>query len=82
MTVTVTVLYSCPQCGLKDVEAEVIARGEQESLGEWVEGKLSKGLTMNHSLRSPGCRAKKMVDVQVPITGIERIGGEQKEIVQ
>lgn len=74
----IRVLYSCHACGLEKVAVEVDERGADEDVVHWVEQTLGWALATDHRQRSPGCRAEKVDDVMIPVTGADRIGGAAK----
>jgi hypothetical protein len=70
---TINVSYSCALCGLKKVSCRVPARGS-ETVTEWM-GVTVQLLAADHQKRSPGCRAEKLDELMIPITGAECVGG-------
>jgi len=71
--VTITVLYSCPECGLSRVPCDVPARGDEDVL-VWMKQTLAV-VSRDHDRRSPHCRPRQLVDLHVPMTSVDRIGG-------
>jgi hypothetical protein len=70
---TIMVRYSCPACGLKDVQVDVPARGEEDVIA-WMD-QTFHAIGADHRQRSPNCRPERLVDVKVPMAGADRIGG-------
>jgi hypothetical protein len=68
-------LYSCKLCGLLEVSVRVPAREENQDIRAWMEQVLIVGIANNHSLRSPGCLAKVITEICIPITGVKYLGG-------
>ena len=76
---TVNVLYSCRQCGLRKVSVSVPARSsDAEDVVVWVEA-TGRLLGQDHMRRSPHCHITELSDVMIPITGADHIGGVQKQ---
>lgn len=73
MKVTITVLYSCHTCRLKDIPVAVPAR-ETEDVLVWMDA-TGRLLGSDHHRRSPLCKTKVLNDVKIPITGTDRVGG-------
>lgn len=70
-----TILYSCPQCGLKNCEVKVPYREASEDVVAWVKQVVEIVLASDHRERSPTCRTDKLCEVKIPITGVGWIGG-------
>jgi hypothetical protein len=70
----ITVLYSCPGCGLKNVSCEVYARTTEDVIF-WVENVMGYALVRDHHRRSPECAAQTMRQVTIPMTGASKVGG-------
>lgn len=70
---TITILYSCADCALVKVPCDVPSRGS-EDVKQWMDATILV-LAADHQRRSPGCRAKKLDSVMIPITGTDKIGG-------
>lgn len=70
---TITVLYSCHKCGLKDVGVELKARTD-EDLMDWMD-MMGRSLSADHDRRSPGCVIQKLSYVKIPMAGRDRVGG-------
>lgn len=71
---TITVLYSCPECGLERVPVEVPARGE-EGVITWMDNMVITHLGSDHARRSPDCHPERLRDIMIPLTGTEKVGG-------
>lgn len=72
--VTIEVRYTCGLCPASDVPVKVVARTSDEDLGEWME-KLTLVVQADHMRRSPGCRARKLKQLAIPIENAEWVGG-------
>lgn len=68
------VFYSCVECGLVKVDAEVPERGADDPVVHWVSQTVGLAVKQNHSLRSPRCQAKSMQNLLIPMSGAKRIG--------
>jgi len=73
MKLMITVFYSCPACGLKDVAVVVPAR-ETEDVRVWMD-KTIRLTCDDHAQRSPSCHPEQLHDLKIPITGADRVGG-------
>lgn len=65
--------YTCKPCGLKRISVEVPAR-LTEPVEEWMDATV-RLISADHKLRSPLCRASKMSELMIPMTGTDRVGG-------
>ena len=72
--ITIEVKYSCPLCGIKGQLVAVPARGD-EDLIVWMNDVAIKGVALDHMKRSPNCHPEKLHDLDIPITGVDRVGG-------
>lgn len=70
---TTTCKYSCGLCGLKRIEIAVPAR-QEESVTDWMDATV-RLVAADHRRRSPGCRAKELTELMVPMTGTKKVGG-------
>ena len=70
---TITVTYSCRECGLDNVSCPVPVR-ESEDVLAWTTA-LGALLSRDHDRRSPHCHPKTLATVCIPIDGAEKIGG-------
>ncbi len=70
---TITVKYSCSQCGINRQPVEVPARTSEDVV--WTEQVMAPALSRDHDERSPGCVITKLSEVLVPMTGASKIGG-------
>lgn len=76
MSEQMTILYSCPLCGIKDAEATVRFRESSEDVIAWMKQVVEPGLARAHSSASPTCFPESLVDVKIPIPpGTEFVGG-------
>lgn len=71
---TIKVLYSCRVCGLNNQEVDVTAR-EAEDVVAWMEQTCIVQLAQDHATRRPHCRPETLVDVKIPLSGNNRVGG-------
>jgi len=71
---TITVRYSCRDCGLIDVQVPVAVRGA-EDVGQWMDGVLLPALANDHRTRSPRCSPRTLANVKIPMPeGVSRVG--------
>jgi hypothetical protein len=70
---TITVYYSCNQCGLRRVPCDVPARG-QEDVVVWLRSIVGWEIKVDHLRRSPTCKATEVQDLMVPMVGRKRVG--------
>lgn len=70
----IEVLYSCHTCGLRDIKVKVRARTD-ETVVAWAEQIMMQAIDLDHSHRSPLCRATSVQNVKIPTTGADQIGG-------
>lgn len=64
----ITVLFSCKECGLKDVPVEVRAReSPEEDVILYVEKVIGKAVMEKHTRMSLLCDATTIQDLKVPI---------------
>lgn len=70
---TIGCKYSCALCGLKRVEIQLPARGE-ESVTDCMQATVNL-VAKDHRRRSPHCRAKELTEFLIPTTGRDKIGG-------
>lgn len=69
---TIDVLYTCSDCGLVKAACSVPARVD-EDVRDWMDNTLIH-VASDHRRRSPRCKADR-VDLMIPVTGADRIGG-------
>lgn len=74
LAMTITVLYSCAGCRLRNATVVVPARESTEDVAVWMNDTVRR-VSADHRRRSPFCRARAMQEVKIPMTGAERIGG-------
>lgn len=68
------VKYACKGCGVKDVEVPVRFRWSSEDIVYWMEKVAIKGVSADHTRRSPWCVAK-TVDLSIPVPdGTQQVG--------
>lgn len=73
---TITLRYSCPECGIKGQEVAVRLRGSSEDLITWFEGVAIAGVCADHKTRAPHCHPQQLHDVMIPaLAGSDFIGG-------
>lgn len=72
---TLSILYSCPLCRLRDATVEVRLRRPDEDVVAWMKEVVEPGLVRDHRSRSPSCTAPSARDVKIPLTGRQYIGG-------
>lgn len=70
---TITVLYACRSCGLKDIGVAVPVRYENEDVVSWV-NKCAAATGEDHARRSPLC-ASETGDLKIPTDGRLMVGG-------
>jgi hypothetical protein len=70
---TITVRYSCYDCGLTKVSCVVPAR-EDEDVLVWMDQTLRR-LAADHDQRSPSCHPTMLHDLMIPMSHADRIGG-------
>lgn len=70
---SVTVKYSCPECGIDDREVRVTSRTDEEVV-EWLQQVCMVELTRDHVSVSPECVATSLTDLKIPLNG-DVIGG-------
>lgn len=71
----IEVIYSCFACSVIEQKVMVPARGPEDDVVHWVKNILGHAIDLDHSTRSPHCRAETMDHVKIPITGADKIGG-------
>jgi len=70
---TIRVRYSCFDCGLRQAECDVRARGDEDVL-VWMEATIRQ-CGEDHHRRSPQCYPTELHDLMIPMTSVDRIGG-------
>lgn len=65
--------YSCAVCSLHRVPLDVPAR-EAESVTDWMTATVQL-VANDHQRRSPGCPAKELTELMIPMSGTDRVGG-------
>lgn len=65
-----TIIYSCPLCGLDKAETEV-----DEDVSVWMGEVVALALFQDHRRRSPFCTSKNFKDLMIPLSGRAYIGG-------
>lgn len=74
MSDTITVKYSCSECGLHRVECAVEERGPEQTVVEWMD-KVTWALSRDHDRLSPGCHPQQLSELMIPMTGRKSVGG-------
>lgn len=70
-----TIKYSCPECGLRDVEVKVPFRRSDHDVAEWM-NELCVILSRDHDERSPQCHPEQLADIKIPTPeGTQWVGG-------
>lgn len=72
MNLTITCMYTCNACGVKDLPVEVPAR-EEEDVVKWVEAAAAL-MGADHGEHSPDCPSR-TIDLKIPVTGADKVGG-------
>ncbi len=68
----ITVYYSCPQCGLRDVPVTVPARAVDQGVLHWMHATMQSTCD-DHRARSPACHPDRLYDLKIPFDG-QRVG--------
>ena len=71
---TVRCLYTCELCGIDHQPVDVPSRGASEDIVDWVGETLAKAIYVDHSARSPLCKAEKISKVVIPMKPGEPVG--------
>ncbi len=71
---TIPLKYSCAVCGLHRVTLDVPAREAEEAIKAWMDHTIHR-VAHDHIRRSPGCGARELSELMIPITGRPQIGG-------
>lgn len=71
---TITCMFSCDACGVRDIKFEVEARTTEDVI-VWMKQKLTIAVGKAHFKMSPYCSVSKLTNVKIPITGASKIGG-------
>lgn len=70
---TIAIKYSCFLCGLRHVQCDVPARGE-EHVKLWMDGAVRR-IAVDHAMRSPKCQAVSISEIMIPMPpGTVRVG--------
>lgn len=76
---TVTVRYSCVECGVQNAPVSVRERRPNEDVVYWVEQVCGLQIALDHTQRSPHCTSRKMTDLKIPLPeGGGRLGEATK----
>lgn len=70
---TITVFYTCQDCGLQHVICVVPAR-QDDDVRVWMD-RTVRLVAADHRRRSPRCQAQSLTELRIPMTGTDRIGG-------
>jgi hypothetical protein len=62
----ITVLFSCTECGLVDVECQVRARPKEEDVVKYVGQVVARAVQEKHTRLSILCEAKTIQDLKIP----------------
>jgi hypothetical protein len=77
VTDRITILYSCRECGLKNVAVKVPVRGRNVDISLWFEQIMARDLGHDHSLRSPSCPNRVLAEVKIPSPESSKFIGER-----
>lgn len=72
--ITISVVYTCGLCDVTDATVQLPARDSEQDLLEWM-NQLTAAIQADHLRRSPGCFARKIRHVKIPIANAEWVGG-------
>lgn len=70
---TICLRYTCDLCGLNDVSLDVPAR-EHEDVVAWMHATVQR-VADDHRRLSPGCPARELTHLKIPISGAQKVGG-------
>jgi hypothetical protein len=70
----IKVRYTCNACGISKREVEVLARTDEDVI-VWVEQIMGRAIGCDHAAQSPFCKSTKMTSVEIPVNGVDRVGG-------
>jgi len=65
-SITMTVRYSCPECGIVDRGVEVRERRENEDVVEWVR-MVMRMTCEDHAECSPKCHPSELKNLKIPL---------------
>jgi C4-type Zn-finger protein len=65
-TPTITTMYSCHKCGLKDREVTVRERYAGEEVMSWVNHTVAL-IAADHAKVSPRCRITSLSEIKIPV---------------
>lgn len=72
---TITIMYSCPACNVRNQKLDVPMReSPNDSVLKWMEQTI-RLVGEDHQKDHPGCRVRRLRDLTIPITNVEWIGG-------
>lgn len=63
---TITVLYSCPACGLVDAPVTLPERAPDEDVLQWMET-VVEATSRDHRRRSPDCHPQQLRNLKIPL---------------
>ena len=69
----ITIKYSCHQCGIRDADVSVPARGDEE-VTKWLDS-VTVLVAENHALIRPHCKIDRISELKIPMVGTEKVGG-------
>lgn len=72
--ILIGVKYTCGLCTVVDATVQVPARPSEMDLEKWM-ANLTAIIQADHQRRTPGCPARKLKQVAIPVSNAEWIGG-------
>lgn len=67
-------LYTCKSCGVLDRPVQMPARGDDESVADWMNKVCAPAISRDHENYSPHCTQRTMRNLKIPITDGKKIG--------
>lgn len=71
--------YTCGLCGLHRVACKAVPRGEDQGVTDWVENVAIAAIIADHKRRSPDCHPRKLDEIMIPVSGVDRVGDVPKQ---
>lgn len=71
---TILCKFTCTTCGLRRIPISVQAREASEDVVDWMNG-VVRQVGEEHQRLSPGCPAKELSELMIPMSGTDRVGG-------
>lgn len=68
MNKSLTLVFTCSDCNMHEVQVYVRARQPAESVTDWMEQAVIPKVSEAHNLLSPGCKSRKMDHLKIPIS--------------